>query len=149
MKSLGIAATAILMLIGLSANGQSGTPGKALLTDKGVKEKGITFIWSSSNAKQMDNCIAPYSKYLTQKNKWNDVTLVIWGPAVHVLEKNENLQSDVEKLMSKGVEVKASQTAAVKYNALEDFNEIGVEVGKVEKELTADLKGDASRLIDF
>ena len=148
MRSLGIILTAILVLVSFGANGQSGSPEKALL--KGNKlEEDFTFLWTSSNENVLNDYISSYSKKLNQNPKWEDVTLILWGPAVKTLSQDKALLAELASLHQRGIEVKVSKTSAKKYEVAKELNDIGVRLGNARKELTADLRGDASHVVDL
>jgi hypothetical protein len=149
MRFFSIIFTAILVMAGLTVQAQSGSPQHGLLAEKDAKADGVTFLWTSPDGKVLENYIAPYSGELAQQNSWNEITLIMWGPAVNELATHEELQSDLAGLLSKGVEVKASERSAERYDAVQKLREMGVTLGEADQELTADIRGDASHLIDL
>ena len=149
MKPLGILATVVFMLAGLTIQAQPGSPQNALQAGKFMKEDGVTFLWTSNDGRVLDNYILPYSNHLTSRNGWEEITVIMWGPAVHELTEDQELQEDVAGLTSKGIEVRARKASVKRYDALDELKDMGVAVGNVDKELTADLRGDASHLIDL
>jgi hypothetical protein len=148
MRFLSILFTAAFLLTGLNLHGQSGSPENALLAGKHAKKE-VTFLWTSSNEDVLDDYIFPHSRKLNQKDKWNQVTLVLAGPALRVVSDNGELLSELASLHQMGVDVEASRKAAEKYDVLTELRDIGVSVDNVKGELTANLQDDGSYVIDL
>ena len=54
MKLRVIVLTALFLLIGLISHAQEGSPGYALLKDKGAEDQGVSILWSTYNPDVFD-----------------------------------------------------------------------------------------------
>lgn len=149
MKPHVLILTLVFMLSGLMVQAQSGIPDKALQQIETRENKAITVMWSSPVPKVFENCITPFCKFSGQEDNFKEVTLFIWGPAIEVLKDNQDLQDNLVNLMSKGVDVKACESACEKHNIAQDMAQLGVKLCTIEEKMKEDVKDGVTQLINL
>ncbi|MFO8234627.1 MAG: hypothetical protein R6U04_04370 [Bacteroidales bacterium] len=147
MKIMRWILSAAFILLGISGYAQDGSPDAALLSEKSASNENVTIVWSTSNPDVLDNFIDPYFDYSAEEQCWNNVNLVVMGPAVNVLSENQNLQTELSGLISNGLNVKACKYSTEKYNAKSKLTQVGIEVENVYDIVTQNLKDEYRHLV--
>ena len=149
MKPYAFILTIAFLLTGFMTQAQSGSPSMAFQQENVSEDRGITVMWSSADQEIFDHCIAPFCQCSCDQTQYKDVTLFVWGPAIRALAENEQLQSKVVGLISKGVDVKACKSGCKNYHSTEEIAQLGVEIQSIRKEIEKDLERDVSQLINL
>ena len=141
--------TALIFLLGYSSMAQEGSPGTAFFQEEETSPESVTILWSSGDPDVFYNCIKPYYNYTCEKNCWNKMNLLLWGPSIRLLKENQDLQDDLAELISRGLKVKASRYSMEKYHLTEKLSKLGMEVLYIEEDITNELKGGMAHLLAF
>ncbi len=100
----------------------------------------LVILWTTRDPEVAKNMVFMYAKNSRLKGWWKEVRLVIWGPSADEMADNLELQIELEKLLTSGVEVLACKACADSYGVSEKLEELGVKVLYMGEPLTEYLK---------
>jgi hypothetical protein len=109
--------------------------------------KRLVVIWRSGDPEVFHSALYLYT-HNAKRFKWFDeVTMIVWGPAVKLLAGDQEILVKVRKMQADGVQVMADIDAANDYGLQEKIrDELGIRVMILGPFLTRFLQEDASVL---
>lgn len=128
---------------------QSGSPSNALQVKKENSGSDITILWTSGDRNMFAESIKPYCENCFTNDDHGKLELMAWGPSVCLLAEDEDIQKELESLIEKGLDVKASNRLAEKYGCTERLKEMGAEIVNIDEMLTEFLKKRNTRLVSL
>ena len=128
---------------------QSGSPSHALLAEKVNSGSNITILWTSGDRNVFVESVKPYCENCFTNNVHEKLALMAWGPSVCLLAEDEDLQKELETLIKKGLDVKASHRLTEKYGCTERLEEMGAEIVNINDLLSEFLKKRTTRLVSL
>jgi len=128
---------------------QSGSPSHALQAEKVNSGSNITILWTSGDRNVFVESIKPYCENCFTNKAHEKLSLMAWGPSVCLLAEDEDLQKELESLIQKGLDVKASNRLADKYGCTDRLREMGAEIVNINDLLTEFLKKRTTRLVSL
>jgi hypothetical protein len=113
-----------------------------------VKERGaveaakLLVIWSTGEREVAENMIFLYLRSAMERELWDRIRLVIWGPSARLVSEDGTLQEGLRGMSRAGVELYACQECAERYGVTEKLGELGVVVQSMGEPLTEMLTLD-------
>lgn len=133
----------ILVICGLAPLFSMGSAeGKSRDTEK------LVIVWTTDNKGVAENMIFMYAYNYKAPGRWDDITLIIWGPSGKLLAQDKDLQKKLKGLMRKGITIKACKGCADIYGVSDTLASLGVDVKYMGQELTEYIK-NGDYLITF
>ena len=83
-----------------------------------------------------------YTHAAKQRNWFDDVTLIVWGPSAKLLTEDATLQQKLRAMQQDGVKLEACVVCADNYGVTSTLREIGIDVKPMGKPLTDYLQSD-------
>lgn len=107
----------------------------------------LVILWSSGDEEVFYKVVFPYGLNSKQREWWDEVELLIWGPSSKLLAENKDLQEKVKKMKDIGVNLTACKWCADQYKVSDTLEELGVEVKYMGKALTDYIKSGREVLV--
>ncbi|MDD3776847.1 MAG: DsrE family protein [Actinomycetota bacterium] len=108
----------------------------------------LVIIWSSADREVAKEMVFMYG-YNSKKNGWwEDITLIVWGPATDLLSQDYELQEYIFKIKEAGIKLEACKTCADDYGVASRLNSLGIEVKYMGEPLTQYLK-EGRKILTF
>lgn len=99
----------------------------------------LNILWTSNDKDTFQSMISMYSLNSIKNGWWDEVNIIIWGGSSKLAGQDEEIQKEIQKLISGGVTVEACLACADKYGSTEVLKNLGVDV-KYMRELTGIIK---------
>ncbi|MCG9478591.1 MAG: DsrE family protein [Actinomycetia bacterium] len=108
----------------------------------------LVIIWSSADREVAKEIVFMYGYNSKVNGWWEDVTLIVWGPATNLLSQDDELQEDISRIRDAGIKVEACKKCADDYGVSAKVASLGVEVKYMGVPLTSYLK-EGRKVITF
>jgi len=96
----------------------------------------LVIIWTSGDREVAFKMVFMYTFNCKRNGWWDDVTLIVWGPSAKILSEDQELQTEIKKIIGAGIVVKACKGCSDQYGVSEKLEELGITVLYIGKELT-------------
>ena len=96
-----------------------------------MEKNTLVVLWSSGDRDVALKVAFMYTLNAKKKGWWENVRLIIWGPAALLLSMDRELREYVIKIREAGVVLEACITCADMYGVSDDLRSIGVDVKKM------------------
>ena len=106
----------------------------------------LVVLWTSGDPEVAEKVCFMYTHNALKRGWFKNVILIAWGPSASLLANNSRLESEVESMISDGIQVQACKTCSDSYGVSEKLQDIGVEVIYMGVPLTNYLKSGYSIL---
>jgi hypothetical protein len=100
----------------------------------------LAVIWTSADPEVARNVCFMYTQNAKRQKWFDEVRLVVWGPAARLLAADRDLEAAVKTMMKDGVVVEACVTCANNYGVTDQLRAMGIDVKPMGKPLTDRLK---------
>jgi hypothetical protein len=100
----------------------------------------LVVIWSSNDRDVALNMVFMYALNAKRRGWWDDVRLIVWGPASKLLTEDRGLQTQIMEMKTAGVIVEACKACAENYDVAEQLERLGIDVYYIGKQLTEYIK---------
>lgn len=100
----------------------------------------LVILWSSGDREVALKMVFMYTFNAKQREWWEDITLVVWGPSAKLLTEDQELQEYMARIIEAGVTVKACKGCSDQYGVSEELEKLGITVLYIGKELTDYIK---------
>jgi hypothetical protein len=108
----------------------------------------LVVIWSSGDREVAFSMVFMYTKNSKLKGWWDQVRLVVWGPAAKLLANDLGLREELKQVQDAEVELLACKACSDMYGVSDQLTELGINVKYMGQPLTDMLK-DGWRCITF
>lgn len=102
----------------------------------------LLVLWTSGDRDVALNMVFMYTYNAKKYEWWNTIRLIVWGPSAKLLAEDRELQEEIGKMKTEGIELFACKACADRYEVSEKLQELGIEVKYIGKDFTAMLKND-------
>lgn len=102
----------------------------------------LLVLWTSEDRDVALNMVFMYTYNAKKYEWWNTIRLIVWGPSAKLLAEDRELQEEIGKMKTEGIELFACKACADRYEVSEKLQELGIEVKYIGKDFTAMLKND-------
>jgi hypothetical protein len=101
------------------------------------EETKVLILWTSGDREVAQNMVFMYA-FNAKKYGWlKTIRLIVWGPSARLLSDDVELQNEIKKMKTGGVELLACKACSDRYGVSEKLAGLGIEVKYVGKDLTA------------
>jgi hypothetical protein len=107
----------------------------------------LNILWTNADIDTSRNMVFMYAGNSIRLKWWSDVTVIVWGATARLIKENAEIQNDVQKLMSTGVEVIACKACADNIGATKTLESLGIKTEYLGEYLTDAIKSTDSHLI--
>ena len=104
----------------------------------------LAVLWTSGDKEVALHMVFMYVLNAKKNDWWEEIEFIIWGPSAELLSRDEELQSELEKMKEVGVKLEACKVCADRYGVSEYLEELGVDVKYMGEPLTEYIKGNHS-----
>jgi len=101
---------------------------------------GLVVLWITADREAALNMALMYAKNSRLKDWWENVRLVVWGPAARLLAQDAELQGEVAECQAAGVRVEACKACADRYGVGPELERLGIAVIYMGEPMTRYLK---------
>lgn len=108
------------------------------MTDK-MNSK-VSILWTNADPSAAYHMVFMYAGNSMRNRWWDDVTVIIWGPAQKLTAEDEGIQEHIRELQKLGVKFSACLTCAVELDVREQLERLGIEVIRWGSRLTDMIK---------
>ena len=130
-----VTTTAIGMAFGRSTSEGDG-PSKKLL-----------MLWTSGDRDVAIQMGFMYVRAAKERQWWDDVIVLVWGPSAQLLAQDEELQRMAKAMQKVGIKLQACIVCTNSYGVTSKLRELGVDVKPMGKPLTEMLQSGWTLLI--
>ena len=102
--------------------------------------KDLVVLWTSADREVALQMVFMYVLNSKLRNWWENITLIVWGPAEELLSYDVQLQMEMEKIIGSGVKVQACRKCSDNYGVSEKLEELGIEVVYMGEPFTTYVK---------
>jgi hypothetical protein len=115
----------------------------------GVGGDKLLIIWTSGDKDVALKMVFMYTLAAKQNKWWDSVRFLIWGPSSKLLSQDSQLQGELAKMKSAGVELLACKACADSYGVSAKLQSLGVDVKFMGSPLTGMLKSGEWKVMTF
>jgi hypothetical protein len=108
----------------------------------------LAVLWTSGDSEVAHNVALMYAHNAKKAGWFDEVTLIVWGPAQRNLVGDKKLQAEVKAMQADGVVVEACIACAMNYGIVDELKSLGVTVRGMGIPLTKYLK-DGWKVLTF
>lgn len=109
-------------------------------SNKQVEPSKLLVVWTSGDRDVAMNMVFMYTYNAKKNDWWENIRFIIWGASTKLLSEDKELQKEIQKMKEIGVEILICKACADIYGVSESFQNLGLEVKYVGKDLTDMLK---------
>lgn len=107
-----------------------------------MKDNKLTILWTNDNPLTAEHMVFLYMRHVVTNNRFDDVTLIIWGATTKLTAENPHIQELVKEAQDNGVRVSACITCAEALGVKDDIENLGIELIKWGAPLTELIKNE-------
>lgn len=107
-----------------------------------MNQRKLGILWTSPDRDVALKMVFMYSRASLKNNWWDEVTLIVWGPAAQLLAVDTELQEYLKVMQDYGVKIVACKSCADMYGVDGKLTELGVKVYFVGKTFTEMLQSN-------
>lgn len=96
----------------------------------------LVILWTSGDKEVAMNMVLMYGKNSYDFGLWTDMEIIIWGPSAKLAATDNEVQTQIKKMIKSGVKFKACQACADNYGVAKDLSKLGVNVIWMSQVLT-------------
>lgn len=112
-----------------------------------AEQSELVVLWTSGDKEVAENMVFMYTHNAKVNGWWDDVRMVVWGASTGLLQHDEELQYWIEQLLGAGVTIEACRACAENYDAVEDLQELDIDVYYIGETLTEYIQDDDRYLL--
>ena len=113
-----------------------------------MTENRIHILWTSGDRDVALKMVFMYAHNSRLRNWWDEVHLIVWGPAANLLAEDGELQMHVAAMQESGVVFSACKKCTDEYGISERISGMNIDVRYMGEPLTEILKS-GQRLLTF
>lgn len=102
----------------------------------------LLVLWTSGDRDVALNMVFMYSYNAKKYEWWDTIRLIVWGPCAKLLAEDEELQQEVKKIKTAGIELFACKACSDRYEVSDKLQELGINVKYIGQDFTTMLKND-------
>ena len=102
----------------------------------------LNILWTTTNKDTVINMISMYSINALSKGWWEKVNIIVWGESAKLIAEDDQIQFEVQKMLTAGVTIEACRACADRYGASDTLEKLELDVKYMGAPLTLYLKGD-------
>ena len=106
----------------------------------------LNILWTTTNKDTVINMISMYSINALSKGWWEKVNIIVWGESAKLIAEDDQIQFEVQKMLTAGVTIEACRACADRYGASDTLEKLELDVKYMGAPLTAYLKSDEKML---
>ncbi len=96
----------------------------------------LVIVWTSGDREIAMNMVLMFAKNSYDFGLWTDIEVIIWGPSAKLAASDEEIQTQIKKMIKSGVKFKACQVCADNYGVAKDLSNLGIKVTWMSQVLT-------------
>ena len=100
----------------------------------------LVVVWTSGDREVAVNMVFMYTLNAKRRGWFDDVTLVVWGPADELLVHDDELKDLIKAMKDEGIKVEACLRCAENYGVVDGLEQLGIEVKLMGVPLSEYLK---------
>ncbi len=100
----------------------------------------LAILWTSGDPAIAENFVGMYGSTAKKVGWFDEVDVILWGPANKLVVENPRAQSELQKMLAAGVKVYSCQACANSYGLVDELRKLGVDVKYMGAPLTHYLK---------
>lgn len=108
----------------------------------------LVVVWTSGDRDLAIKMVFMYVLNSRLNNWWEDITLIIWGPAANLLSQDYELQEYLEKIKEQNVTLEACLVCTDMYGVTKKLSDLGIDVKLMGPPLTNYIK-EGRKVITF
>lgn len=93
-----------------------------------METQDLEIVWTTSEKEVALKVILKYALNSKTKGWWQNVNIILWGPAVKLVAEDAQIQSEFLELLHKGITSEACLDCAESYGVIEKLSKINVDV---------------------
>jgi hypothetical protein len=109
----------------------------------------LLLLWTTADREVALNMIFMYGHNSRKHGWWEQVHLLIWGPAQKLILADEALKAELREMQDAGVEALACKACSDRYGVSDDLTALGVNVLYTGELLTNTVKSDEWAVLTF
>lgn len=102
----------------------------------------LLILWTTEEVEVAKKMVLLYGSVILPRGYWDEAHLMIWGPSVRALAKNEELQTMLKSVQESGVETSACVVCSDEYGVSGKLEALGVKTMHTGEFLTEALQSD-------
>ncbi|MFB6132561.1 MAG: DsrE family protein [Halanaeroarchaeum sp.] len=107
----------------------------------------LVVLWTSGDKEVAENMVFMYTLNSALNEWWDSVRMIVWGASTGLLQDDPDLHYWIEQLHDAGVHVEACRSCAENYDAVEDLEDLDIEVYYIGETLTTYIQDDDRYLL--
>ncbi len=107
----------------------------------------LNILWTNADIDTSRHMVFMYAGNSIKHSWWSEVTIIVWGATSRLIKDNVDIQKDVVKLMSDGVNVIACKACADKIGSTKTLESLGIKTEYLGEYLTEAIKSKEIHLI--
>jgi len=108
--------------------------------DSAAEPSRLCVVWSSGDPEVAWNLVFMYVFNAKKQGWFDEVNLVVWGASAGLLRDDPEMQAEIQAMQEVGVVTEACIVCARRYDAVETFESIGIDVKGMGEPLSNRLK---------
>ena len=108
----------------------------------------LCILWTSADPDVALKMVFMYATNSKLKQWWGDVELIVWGPSAKLAADNPEIQSEIKKMIEKGVRFEVCKACSDQYGVSDKLSSLGISVKYMGQPFTKILKS-GKKLITF
>jgi hypothetical protein len=102
----------------------------------------LLVLWTSGDRDVALNMVFMYSYNAKKYEWWDTIRLIVWGPSAKLLAEDKELQQEINKMKTAGIELFACKACSDRYEVSDKLQELGINVKYIGQDFTTMLKND-------
>lgn len=102
----------------------------------------LVVLWTSGDKEVAENMVFMYTLNSALNDWWGSVRMIVWGASTGLLKDDADLHYWIEQFHDAGVHVEACRSCAENYEAVDELEDLGIEVYYIGETLTTYIQDD-------
>jgi len=109
----------------------------------------LAVLWTSGDPDVAHRVAFMYTKGAAQRDWFDEVRVIVWGPSARLLAGDKDLQAAVAEMRAQGVTVQACIACADSYGVADQLRALDIPVEPMGRPLTRLLKDEDWKVLTF